>query len=203
MMNTSTNHAGRLTSNTGGVGPVRIRSNPSLSSEVIIHKPIGTPVTVLESTTEPDPDGFVWHQVRFDLSHIGWVRDDVITIFPSLVLPEQNSPPDANPSLDDTLLFFETNSRQVRVFNEGAGIFMNVFNKITKVTEVSRGAATKLPADVSFMETYLTIRADRSYLAEFRRLGETQLRITQSATGQDIQLIESGFGARGTVYQAN
>jgi hypothetical protein len=202
MMNTSTNRAGRLSSNTGGPGPVRIRSNPSLSSAVIIDKQIGTPVTVLESTTEPDPDKFIWHHVRYDISHFGWVRDDVITIFPNLVFPD-TPPAEVNPSLTDTLLYFETNLHEVRVFNEGSRISMNVFNRMTKVTEVSHGAATKLPADASFMETYLTIQSDRSYLAEFRRLGETQLRTTESRTGQDIQPIESGFGARGTVYQAN
>lgn len=201
-MSTSTNRAGRLKSNTGGAGNVRIRSDHSLNSAIIIEKQSGTPVSVLESTTEPDSDGFVWHHVRYDISHFGWVRDDVITIFPNLVFPD-TPPPAVNPSLADTLLHFETNLHEVRVFNEGSGILMNVFNKTTKVTEVSHGAATKLPADASFMETYLTIQADRSYLAEFRRLGETQLRTTESRTGQDIQPIESGFGARGTVYQAN
>ena len=189
-MNTSTNRTGKLR----GAGPVRVFRNTLLFSTdfgVFIDKPIDTPVTLLFST-EPDSDRYVWHQVQFDGPFVGWVRDDGITIFP-----------DENPSLADTLLYFETNFHEVRVYNEGSGISMNVFNKRIKETEVSSGEATRLLTGGSVMETFLTTHANRNYSADFEPFGKTHLRITDRVTGRDIQPIEPGFGARGTEYQAN
>ncbi len=177
----------------GSTSLVKIRTNPTLTDSYV-SKPIGTRVTILVQTGA-DLDGHTWYQVQYDGDQSGWVRDDVITILPDTPTPTPN------PTIADTLLYFETDLRQVRVFDSGSAILMNVYNKMTQKTEVNRVAATKLPIDASLQESYLATQDGRTYQASFVRRGSTQLRITDSATGRDIEAIESGFGARGTEYQ--
>lgn len=197
-MSATTNRVGVLKSNVpGGTGLVRIRTNPSLSASYV-SKPIGTRVTVLVQTGA-DTDGHTWYQVQYDGTKAGWVRDDVITILPDTPTPTPTPTPD--PSIDDTRLYFETDTRVVRVFDAGSAVLMNVYNKMTKQTEVNRVPATKLPINASSQESFIATQSGRTYQASFVRRGSTQLRITDSATGQDVVAIESGFGARGTDYQ--
>jgi hypothetical protein len=180
---------GRLKSNVaGGTNPIKIRTKPSLSAD-FVSKAIGTEVRLLGETSI-DSDGYTWHHVQFDSTKTGWVREDVIEILPDVPTP----PPDTS------RLFFETDQRKVRVFEDGSAVLMNVYNKLADKTEVNRGAAAKLPPD-AFSETYVSTQGGRSYHASFVRRGETQLRIVDSATGTDVAAIEKGFGARGTEYQ--
>lgn len=195
-MSATANRVGILKSNVpGGTSLVRIRTNPSLTASYV-SKPIGTRVTVLIQTGA-DTSGHTWYQVQYDGTKSGWVRDDVITILPDTPTPT----PTPNPLIDDTRLYFETDNRVVRVFNAGSSVLMNVFNKTTQKTEVNRVAATKLPINAAAQESYIATQAGRTYQASFVRRGATQLRITDSATGQDVAAIESGFAARGTDYQ--
>jgi len=200
-MSTGNTGLGQLKSNVRDVDvPIKIHREPSLSSD-FVSRPSKTQVTILDlNPTSVDAEGFVWYPVQYDGTQTGFVRDDVIEILPGSV-PPPVPPPDVDPSPEQTRVYFETAHRQVRVYEDRSSIFMNVYNKQANVTEVNHVAAAKLPANLPFEESYLTIQSGRSYQASFRRLGATHLRITESTTGQDIEPIESGFKAYGTEYQ--
>ena len=180
---------------------VKIRNNPDLTS-AYVSKPVGTRVTVTDQTGR-DASGFVWHRVTFDVTKNGWVREDVIDISTSPTpspTPTPTPSPTPNPIDARTRLFFETNTRSVRVFDEGASVFMNIYNKRTASTELNHVFATRLPNSGGW-ENYLSTKDGRAYQASMIRRGTTQLKITNSATGMDVEPIESGFKAWGTEYQ--
>lgn len=193
---------GQLKSNAPGVTTVRIRNSPDLTS-AFVSKPVGTRVTITDQTLGADASGFFWYRVTFDGTKDGWVRDDVIDVSatpsPS---PSPKPTPTPTPNALDarTRLFFETNTRQVRVFEEGASIFMNIYNKKTAANELTHVFATKLPSSRGW-ENYLSTKDGRAYQASMIHRGATQLKITNSATGLDVEPIESGFKAWGTEYQ--
>jgi hypothetical protein len=125
----------------------------------------------------------------------GWVREDVIEISAA---PK----PNPNPLAKDTRVYFETNSRQVRVYEDGIALYMNVYNKQTSKTELNRAPTTKLvPSQPTLWETYLATQAGRTYQAKFERRGKTELQITNSNTGQTLEPAESGFNSSGFEYQ--
>jgi hypothetical protein len=99
-------------------------------------------------------------------------------------------------------VYFETNSRQVRVYEDGIALYMNVYNKQTSKTELNRAPTTKLvPSQPTLWETYLATQAGRTYQAKFERRGKTELQITNSNTGQTLEPAESGFNSSGFEYQ--
>ncbi|MBW4646602.1 MAG: SH3 domain-containing protein [Goleter apudmare HA4340-LM2] len=189
-MSSTTEQFGELKHNKGGTGPVNIRSNPSLTASAVT-KPVGTRVKILEK--KQPGDGHTWYKVSYDSTKVGWVRDDVIKL-----LPPQNP---QNPPADDTRLYFETDKRQVRVYQKGTNLYMNVYNKQTEKTEISAVSATKLPKDNRAWEGYLAIKDGRTYRALFIRRGETQLQIISSSDAKEIEPKETGFAAKGVEYQ--
>ena len=189
---------GQLKSNAPDVDTVRIRTSPDLTSD-FVSKPVGTRVMVTDQTLGADPAGFYWYRVTFDGTKDGWVRDDVIDISTS---PTPTPTPTPNPIDAHTRLFFETDTRQVRVFEEGVSVFMNIYNKKTASTELNHVFATKLSGgDSRGWENYLSTKDGRAYQASMIQRGTTQLKITNSSTGLDVEPIESGFKAWGTEYQ--
>lgn len=172
--------------------PVRIRSTPKVNNNVKLTKPAGTSVTILDQTQAGD--GFIWYKVSYGVQpdDVGWVRGDVVKLLP-----------DQNPSDQDTRLFFETDKRLVRIYEEGTVVYMNVHNKVTEVTEVKRVSATKLPKDQKGWESYLASKDGRTYHAMFIRRGTTQLKITSSNDARNLEPIEIGFKADGTEYKLN
>ena len=194
---------GQLKSNTPGVTMVRIRTSPDLASD-FVSKPVGTRVAVTDQTLGADASGFYWYRVSFDTTKDGWVRDDVIDVSAASPSPSPTPAPTPTPTQNPldarTRLFFETNTRSVRVFEEGASIFMNIYNKKTNSTELNHVFATKLP-NSGGRENYLSTKDGRAYQASMIRRGTTQLKITNSTTGIDIEPIESGIKAWGTDYQ--
>lgn len=197
---------GQLKSNAPDVDTVRIRTSPDLTSD-FVSKPVGTRVMVTDQTLGADPAGFYWYRVTFDGTEDGWVRDDVIDVSTNPTpspspTPTPTPSPTPNPIDARTRLFFETDTRQVRVFEEGVSVFMNIYNKKTASTELNHVFATKLSGgDSRGWENYLSTKDGRAYQASMIRRGATQLKITNSSTGLDVEPIESGFKAWGTEYQ--
>lgn len=186
-MTSTTEQFGELINNKGGTGPVNIRSSPSLTASAVT-KPVGTKVKILEK--KQPGDGHTWYKVSYDSTKVGWVRGDVIKILPA-----------QNPPTDDTRLYFETDKRQVRVYQSGANLYMNVYNKQTQKTEISAVPTTKLPKDNKGWEKYIATKDGRTYQASFLRRSATQLQIINSSNAQEIEPSESGFAAKGTEYQ--
>jgi GW (Gly-Tryp) dipeptide domain len=193
VMSTTTTSQGVLKSNDPSQPnvPVRIRSTPSTAnqSNIKLTKAPGTKVTVLDKISA---EGRTWYKVSYgpQATDIGWVREDVIKIIPN-----------QNPSDAQTRVYFETDKRLVRVFEEGANVFMNVYNKISGKTELNRVPATKLARDQKGWEGYLATKDGLTYQASFIRRGATQLRITSSNNGQNVEPTEVGFASKGVEYQ--
>lgn len=198
-MSSITEQFGELKSNvSGGKGPVNIRSTAStkVDTNIVSKQPLGTRVKILEKTSA---EGRTWYKVSYGKQpkDVGWVREDVIKL-----LPANGSKPNPTPDNDDTRLYFETDKRQVRVYEQSDKIYMNVYNKQTKKTEISGVPATKLTKDVKGVwEGYLATKDGRTYQAFFINRGATQLIITRSDNGENIEPAESGFAAKGTEYQ--
>ncbi len=189
----NTNKQGVLKSNdsSNSTVPVRIRSTPSTEnqSNIKLTKPPGTKVTILEQKSS---EGRTWYKVSYgtQATDVGWVREDVIQILP-----------DQNPTDENTRLYFETDKKLVRVYQEGSSVYMNVYNKLADKTDISRVPATKLPKDSKGWEGYLATKDGRTYQASFIRRGATQLKITSSNNGENLEPTEIGFGSKGIEYQ--
>ncbi len=125
-----------LKSNAPSVTMVRIRNSPDLTS-AYVSKPVGTRVTITDKTQGADASGFYWYRVTFDGTKDGWVRDDVIDVSTSPT-PSPSPTPTPNPIDARTRLFFETNTRQIRVFHDGASVFI-----IARKTPVPRAWGCK------------------------------------------------------------
>jgi hypothetical protein len=189
----NTNKQGVLKSNdsSNSTVPVRIRSTPSTEnqSNIKLTKPPGTKVTILEQKSS---EGRTWYKVSYgtQATDVGWVREDVIQILP-----------DQNPTDENTRLYFETDKKLVRVYQEGASVYMNVYNKLANKTDISHVPATKLPKDSKGWEGYLATKDGRTYQASFIRRGTTQLKITSSNNGENLEPTEIGFASKGIEYQ--
>jgi uncharacterized protein YgiM (DUF1202 family) len=192
-MTGTTEQFGELKSNVAGGKSVNIRANPSVTATAV-EKPLGTRVKILEK--KQPGDAHTWYKVSYDNTHEGWVRDDVIKLLPPQT-PQTSQTPDA----DDTRLYFETDKRQVRVYESNSNLYINVYNKQTQKTEISGVSATKLPIDQRGWEGYLGTKDGRTYQALFIRRGATQLLITNSSTAKDLEPKETGFAAKGIEYQ--
>ncbi|MFK0730664.1 MAG: SH3 domain-containing protein [Gloeotrichia echinulata GP01] len=199
-MTSITEQFGELKSNvTDGKGPANIRSTPSTKAEtnIVSKQPLGTRVKILDKTSA---EGRTWYKVSYGKQQkdVGWVREDVIKLLPN----QTPSKPSQNPDNEDTRLYFETDKRLVRVYEESAKIYMNVYNKKTNQTELSGVSATKLTKDLkTAWEGYLATKDGRTYQAFFINRGATQLIITSSDTAKNIEPTETGFGAKGIEYQ--
>lgn len=59
---------------------INIRSNPSIKSKVQHYGLGGDLVTILDSRKEAS--GYFWYKVKFPSNAVGWVREDVISVWP-------------------------------------------------------------------------------------------------------------------------
>jgi Bacterial SH3 domain len=174
---------------------INIRSGPSITSGIKLTKPPGTRVRILEKT-QPSGDRYAWYRIRYGdgTNDIGWVREDVINVLPN-----------PNPSDSDTRLFFETQSRQVRVYGREQP-YMNVYVKATDSTELLRATAIRVPkgGDYERWISYIAVKDKNVYQVRFIPLtpsqpGEAELIIGDSNNGR-VSLQEKGFGIEGYEY---
>lgn len=103
-------------------------------------------------------------------------------------------------SRDETILFFETESRVVRVFRRGSHLRMNVYNKTTEEIEANRLQAESISSDAE-LTIYRSSQAETQYFAAITIAGETALEIV-SAEGT-VALQEPGFNAVVGVPEGN
>lgn len=196
-MITSTEKIGVLKSNNLNYPnrEINIRSRPLITASIRLTQPPGTRVIILDKT-QPSGDIYAWYCIRYgdDTNDIGWVREDVINILPS------TNPPDA-----DTRIFFETQSRQVRVYGSQQP-YMNVYLKKTNTTELLRANAVRVPkvSDYERWISYITIKDNTVYQVRFIPLtqnqsGQAELIIGNSNNGR-ISLQEKGFAIEGYEY---
>jgi hypothetical protein len=175
--------------------PINIRSAPSINATVKLTRPAGTRVTILEKN-QPSGDRYAWYRIRYGEGNNdhGWVREDVINILPQ-----------SNPSPSDTRLFFETQSRQIRVYGAEQA-YMNVYVKATGSNDLLRATAVRIPrvSDAERWISYIAFKDRTVYQVRFVPLTQTQsgdaeLIIGDSNTGR-ISLQERGFGIQGSEY---
>lgn len=96
----------------------------------------------------------------------------------------------AQNSIQETVLFFETESMSVRVFRRGNALFMNLYNKATNIVEVNAAPAELVPSTRD-QTVYKTSMGEVERFARINVANETQLEI-RGADGS-LVLQEPGF----------
>lgn len=189
---------GILTSNTANPStPVNVRYQPN--GELKITLPTGTRVRILIEPAAPESSGYKWFQIQYGpaIGDAGWVREDVILLEPP---PPQPTPP---PNEVNTYLYFETNSRLVRVFLERGQLWMNVYHKASNTTEVNAVPAARIPTldgHRSPWRSYLAQGGTTLFVARCLPRAETQLIRANAIDGSNLGE-ESGFAATGSAYR--
>jgi hypothetical protein len=193
---------GTLRSNTGNLNtPVNVRYQPS--GEVKLSLPAGTRVKILIEPAAPDQSGFKWFQIQYGpgINDSGWVRGDVIVVDPPI--PPLPTPTPTTPPIDaNTYLFFETNTRLVRVFINRDQLCMNLYQKGSNTTELNAVPASRIPVlDLSNTQwySYLAQWGTTTFVARCIPRAETELVLATAVDGSIIGR-ESGFAAKGIVY---
>jgi uncharacterized protein YgiM (DUF1202 family) len=92
----------------------------------------------------------------------------------------------------ETMLYFETESRVVRIFRQGSELFMNLYNKATDVVEVNGVPAELVPSSRDQV-VYKNSLGEAERFARINALGETELEII--AADGTVVLQEPGFNA--------
>ncbi|MGB6015099.1 MAG: SH3 domain-containing protein, partial [Nodosilinea sp.] len=98
----------------------------------------------------------------------------------------------AQEGIVETVLYFETATMAVRVYRNGADLFMNLYNKVTDIVEV-RGAPAQLVPSTRDQTVYTTTRGEADRFARINVQGETELEII--AADGSVVLQEPGFNA--------
>lgn len=106
--------------------------------------------------------------------------------------PLESAPLLAQAGAVETVLFFETASRAVRVYRSDADLFMNIYNKATDTVEV-RNAPAELVPSTRDQTAYKTVRGEADRFARINVMGETELEIV--APNGTVVLKEPGFNA--------
>ena len=172
---------------------VNIRSGPSLNDSIIRQGKNGDTVQIL-GRSKPSGDRFTWYRIKFGSGQndIGWVREDLIEV--NLNNP---NPPDAS-----TRVFFVTESKTVRVYEEDGQVYMNVYDNQSEVTNPNGVAVAKIPQldrdDRSI--SYIALQDRSAYYVRFIPFGEVDF-IISDRNNANIRLQEKGFRASGTEYQ--
>lgn len=184
---------GVLKTNSSTSNIVNIRSGPSLSNSVIRQGRKGDTVQIL-GKTKPSGDSFSWYKVKFGSGQndIGWVREDVIQV--NLSNP--------NPSDRSTRLYFVTERKTVRIYEDDGQVYMNVYDNQSEVTDPNRAPAAKIPQIYSDDESvsYIALQDRFAYYVRFIAFGEVDFIISDRNNG-NVRLQEQGFRASGTEYQ--
>jgi hypothetical protein len=98
----------------------------------------------------------------------------------------------AQEAITETVLFFETDSRAVRIFRRGSDLFMNLYNKATDRVEVRNTPAELVPSTED-QTVYKNSLGEAERFARITILNETELEI-RGANGV-LVLQEPGFNA--------
>ena len=186
---------GVLKTNTANTNVVNIRSAPVIKEGNIIRQgKSGDRVKILDKQ-KPSGDTRTWYKVQFgtQAKDVGWVREDVIT------LVSKPSTPDKNPTDAQTLVYFVTDAKTVRIYKQDQ-VYMNIYDNKTEVTE--RAPAAKLPNNDSknYWTTYIAIKDGSTYQVRFIPGADTELTILRD---NKVILQQKGFRADGTEYRPN
>lgn len=172
---------------------VNIRSGPSLNDSVIHQGKDGDTVEIFSRSKLPG-DTYTWYQVKFGSGQndIGWVREDLIEV--NLSNP---NPPDAS-----TRLFFVTESKTVRIYEDNEQVYMNVYDNQSQITDPNRISIAKIPQIYRDDESisYIALQDRFSYYVRFIPFGEVDF-IISDRNNANVRLQEKGFRANGSEYR--
>jgi Bacterial SH3 domain len=185
---------GVLKTNSTSTNVVNIRSAAVIKDGNVVHKGKSGDRVKIVDKQKPSGDTRTWYKVQFSThaKDVGWVREDVI----SLVTKPS---PDKNPTGTQTLVFFVTDAKTVRVYKQEQ-VYMNIYDNKTEVTE--RAPAAKLPNNDSqnYWTTYIAIKDGSTYQVKFVPGADTELTIIRD---NKVVLQQKGFRADGTEYRPN
>jgi Bacterial SH3 domain len=182
---------GILKTNSTSTNVVNIRSAPVIKDGNVIRQGKSGDRVKIVDKQKPSGDTRTWYKVQFgtQAKDVGWVREDVI----SLSKPS----PDKNPTGAQTLVYFVTDDKTVRVHKQDQ-VYMNIYDNKTEVTE--RAPAAKLPNNdaKNYWTTYIAIKDGSTYQVRFIPGADTELTIIR-----DNKVIsqQKGFRADGTEYR--
>ncbi|OUL36137.1 SH3 domain-containing protein [Nostoc sp. 106C] len=184
---------GVLKTNSSSTNVVNIRSAPAVKDGNVIHQgKSGDRVKIIDKQ-KPSGDTRTWYKVQFSTQakDVGWVREDVISVVAS------QPAPDKNPSETDTLVYFVTDTKTVRVYGKGQA-YINVYDNKTEVT--NRAPAAKLPKNETnqLWTTYIASKDGYTYQVRFIPGADTELTIIHE---NKVILQQKGFRADGTEYR--
>ncbi|WOD38206.1 SH3 domain-containing protein [Nodosilinea sp. E11] len=98
----------------------------------------------------------------------------------------------AQASTTATVLYFETESRVVRIYRTDSNLFMNLYNRATNVVEV-RAAPARLVPSTRDQTVYTNSQGEAQRFARINSQGDTELEII--AADGTVVLQESGVNA--------
>ncbi|OUL18958.1 hypothetical protein BV372_33860 [Nostoc sp. T09] len=184
---------GVLKTNSTSTNVVNIRSAPVVKDGNVIRQgKSGDRVKIIDKQ-KPSGDTRTWYKVQFgtQAKDVGWVREDVISVVAS------QPAPDKNPSETDTLVYFVTDTKTVRVYGKGQA-YINVYDNKTEVT--NRTPAAKLPKNETnqLWTTYIASKDGYTYQVRFIPGADTELTIIHE---NKVILQQKGFRADGTEYR--
>ncbi len=189
---TALSGTGVLTTNSPTENLVNIRFGPSLNDSIITQGREGDKVEIF-AKSQPAGDTYTWYQVKFGRgsSDIGWVREDVIRL-----------DLDTNPPDESTRLYFVTESKTVRIYEDNRRVYMNVYDNRSQVTDPNRVAVAKIPQIYHDDESisYIALQDQLAYYVRFIPFGEIDFIISDRNNG-NVRLQEQGFRANGTEYR--
>ncbi|BAY26960.1 hypothetical protein NIES2100_67800 [Calothrix sp. NIES-2100] len=184
---------GILKTNSTSTNVVNIRSAPVIKDGNVIRQGKSGDRVKIVDKQKPSGDTRNWYKVQFgtQAKEVGWVREDVISIVAS------QPTPDKNPSEADTLVYFVTDTKTVRVYGKGQA-YINVYDNKTEVT--NRAPAAKLPKNdtTNAWTTYIASKDGSTYQVRFIPGADTELTIIHE---NKVILQQKGFRADGTEYR--
>lgn len=184
---------GILKTNSTSTNVVNIRSAPLVKDGNVIRQgKSGDRVKILDKQ-KPSGDSRTWYKVQFgtQAKDVGWVREDVIS------LVTKPSTPDKNPTEAQTLVYFVTDAKTVRVYKQDQ-VYMNIYDNKTEVTERAPAAKLLNNDNKNFWTTYIAIKDGSTYQVRFIPGADTELTITRD---NKVILQQKGFRADGSEYR--
>ncbi len=198
---------GILKTNSTNTSVVNIRSAPVIKDGNVIRQgKSGDRVKILDKQ-KPSGDIRTWYKVQFgtqakdvgwvreqfgtQAKDVGWVREDVIS------LVSKPSTPEKNPTEAQTLVYFVTDAKTVRVYKQDQ-VYMNIYDNKTEVTERAPAAKLLNNDNKNYWTTYIAIKDGSTYQVRFIPGADTELTITRD---NKVILQQKGFRADGTEYR--
>lgn len=211
-MTTAPKNWATLKTNSSAASRINIRYAPD-GEEVKTDRPHGFgPVRVIAESSK-DRNGYIWYKIIYSddaANDIGWVREDVIDI-ESLDWKDELEPEEGEASKistdENTILFFETQERAIRVFNPQGKLRLNIYNKMFRKTQLHQVKAIGLPDIVCApdgskvrWQGYVAEQNNRVYIARFVPLQQVELIVSNAITGEVFSRA-AGFGSKGIAYR--